>query len=113
MKKHDDDKYLFEESPSEKHKVNVFNAVALELEKNKKASTASVSWMARFSPAFGALALAAVIFYQATQQNTFDDNSNAVLELAALSPDELEIIEDLDFIEAIEDLSPEELEEIM
>jgi len=111
MKKDND--YIFEEPLSKKHKNDVFNAVALELERNKKSSVASASWMTRFAPAFGALALAAVIFYQATQQNTFDDNSNAILELAALSPDELEIIEDLDFIEAIEELSPEELEEIM
>ncbi len=107
-----ENKFIFEESPSKKHKADVFAAVAAELEANKKQSFQG-SWLTKVAPAFGALALAAVVFYQATRQHVFDHNTNAVLELAALSPDELEIIEDLDFIEAIEELSPEELEEIM
>jgi hypothetical protein len=55
-------------------------------------------------------------FINPVQKNTDLDiamSENLLMELASLSPEEIEIVDDLELIEALDDLSPEELEEIL
>ena len=66
-----------------------------------------------------ALAFSAVLYFQVINPVHKSVNfeaalsDNLLLELATLSPEEVEIVEDLDFIEALDKLSPEELEEVL
>ena len=111
------DSFNFEETVSKQHKKNVMNAVQSELAINKQQSSKSFSklWLS------GTLALAfsAVFYFQflnPVQKSTDLDmamSENLLMELASLSPEEVEIVEDLDFIEALDSLSPDELEEIL
>ena len=111
------DKFSFEEPVSKDHKQNVLNAVQVELELNKKSGSKS------FAKSWWSLPLAvtfsAVVYFQFVSpvNKTLDFETamseNLIMELAALSPDEVEIVEDLEFMEALDKLSPEELEEVL
>ncbi|MGH1468059.1 MAG: hypothetical protein ACRBBP_04145 [Bdellovibrionales bacterium] len=106
----------FIEEPSKKHRDNVFKAVEAELLLNKKQTKSfGLYWLS------GALTcvIAVVVYFQAlnpVQKHTDLEAAlanNLLMELAALSPDEVEIVDDLEFMDALDSLSPEELEEIM
>ncbi len=106
----------FVETPSEQHSKNVFAAVEAELAFNRHSRrNFSTYW---FSGALSCL-LGALLYFQfinPVQKSTNLEaalSENLIMELAALSPDEVEIVEDLDFMEALDELSPEELEEIL
>lgn len=108
-------KYFIEE-PSKKHRGNVFKAAEAELLLNKKQTHGfGVYW---FSGALTCM-IAAVVYFQVlnpVQKHTDLEaalSNNLLMELAALSPDEVEIVDDLEFMEALDSLSPEELKEIM
>ena len=109
-------KDLFQEKPSKEHKNQVFNAVKGELLENKKRhKKSSFSFLA--NPAsYGFVAFFGLFLYFQyfnplyTPSGQMD--SNLIMELAALSPQEREVVEDLDFIEALDKLSDDELKEI-
>lgn len=114
MKDHLDNE--FHEVPSKKHKDAVFKAVQSELKKNKKAhSPPALSWLSWQSAglaAFASLFLYFQFINPIYQPNKFALDSNLVTELASLSPQEREVVEELDFIEALDQLSDEDLKEI-
>ena len=111
------DRFSFEEPVSKTHRQNVLNAVQAELEINRKSSTVgfSKSWLSL--PL--AVAFSAVVYFQfvnpVNKTSDFETamSENLLMELAALSPEEVEIVDDLEFIEALDSLSPEELEEVL
>jgi len=105
----------FHEVPSQKHKNAVFNAVQVELQKNKKAHSPALSWFSWQSAGlagFASLFLYFQFINPVYQPNKFALDSNLVTELASLSPQEREVVEELDFIEALDQLSDEDLKEI-
>lgn len=107
-----EEKYLFEEAPSKEHRAQIFNAVQKELELNKSKSKASswAPWSIGLSFVF--VGFIYFQFLSPVHQNTTDLEQNLIMELAALSPDEIEIIEDLDFIEALDEMSDKDIREI-
>lgn len=106
----------FHEQPSQKHKDAVFKAVQSELKKNKEAhATSTLSWLSWQSAGFAAFASLFLYFQFINpiyKPNKFALDSNLVTELASLSPQEREVVEELDFIEALDQLSDEDLKEI-
>lgn len=105
----------FHETPSKKHKEDVFNAVRSELKKNKEAHSPALSWLSWQSAglaAFASLFLYFQFINPIYRPNEFALDSNLVTELASLSPQEREVVEELDFIEALDQLSDKELKEI-
>jgi hypothetical protein len=105
----------FHEVPSKKHKEAVFKAVQSELIKNKKASEPALPWLSWQSAglaAFASLFLYFQFINPIYKPNEFALDSNLVTELASLSPQEREVVEELDFIEALDQLSEEDLKEI-
>jgi len=110
-------RFSFEEPVSKAHRDKVLNAVQGELNFNKryKSSSFSKSWLSL--PL--AIAFSAVVYFQflnpVTKATNFETamSENLLMELAALSPEEVEIVKDLEFMDALDKLSPEELEEIM
>lgn len=108
-------KDLFLNEPlSKEFKERVFNSVSSELEANKKYSKSThFKFGQLFAPALGCLALAGIIFYKVYFGLGVPHQSNSIMDLAALTPEEIQVIDDLDFIEALDELSPEELEELL
>ena len=105
----------FHEAPTKKHKEDVFKAVKVELKNNKKAYSPAISWLSWQSAGlagFASLFLYFQFINPVYQPNKFALDSNLVTELASLSPQEREIVEELDFIEALDQLSDEDLKEI-
>lgn len=107
---------LFHEKPSKEHKNQVFNAVKGELlENQKRHKKPSFSFIT--NPAsYGFVAIFGLFlyfqFYNPLYTPSGQMDSNLIMELASLSPQELEVVEDLDFVEALDKLSDEELKEI-
>lgn len=109
--------FSFEEPVSKNHRESVLNAVQSELVLNRKskASHFSKSW---FSIPL-AIAFSALVYFQfvnpINKTSDFETamSENLLMELAALSPDEVALVEDLEFMEALDKLSPEELEEVL
>jgi len=109
--------FSFEEPVSKTHKSNVLRAAQVELDLNKKSSVGFFAkpWLSLTCAA----AFAAVVYFQvvAPVNKTSDFETamseNLLMELAALSPEEVQVVEDLEFIEALDKLSPEELEEVL
>lgn len=117
MKDKDNSSFNFVETPSPEHKKNVFKAVEAELQYNKSRSKNALGalW---FSGALSCLVAAVVYFQFINPVETSTDlevalSENLFMELASLSPDEVEIVEDLELMDALDSLSPEELREIM
>lgn len=116
-KKTKNNQFSFEEPVSKTHRDNVLNAVQAELELNRKSNSAgfSKSWLSL--PL--AVAFSAVVYFQfvnpVNKSSDFETamSQNLLMELAALSPEEIAIVEDLEFMDALDKLSPEELEEVM
>lgn len=108
--------FSFIEKPSAKHTADVFKAVESELALNKTSTKSFGAYW--FSGALSCL-LGAILYFQFINPvNEITDleaalSTNLLMELAALSPDEVEIVDDLELMEALDDLSPEELEEIL
>jgi hypothetical protein len=112
-----ENRFSFEEPVSKTHRQNVLNAVQAELDMNKKSSAPSFSKSWLSLPL--AVAFSAVVYFQfvnpINKSSDFETamTENLLMELAALSPEEVEIVEDLEFMEALDQLSPEELEEVL
>jgi hypothetical protein len=110
-------KFSFEEPVSKAHKDSVLNAVQAELAINRKSKTSSFSKSWLSLPL--AVAFSAVVYFQFVNPvNKSTDletamSENLLMELAALSPEEIAIVEDLEFMDALDKLSPEELEEVL
>jgi len=106
----------FHEKPSKKHKDAVFRAVQEELLNNKKASESSalgwLSWQSAGLAAFASLFMYFQFINPIYTPNELSLDSNLITELATLSPREREIVDELDFIEALDKLSEEDLQEI-
>lgn len=109
--------FNFVEKPSAAHIKNVFKAVEAELHFNKSRAQKPMGalW---FSGALSCLVVAVIYFQFINPVQTSTDldvalSENLLMELAALSPDEVEMVDDLEFMDALDSLSPEELREIM
>lgn len=107
----------FEEKVSPEYKTKVLRAVQTDLTYNKHRAGSPLGRLVLGG--FGTAFLATLIYFQflnpVKQSSSLDValNENLVMELAQLSPEEVEIVGDLDFMDALDKLSPEELEEIM
>jgi len=111
------DGFSFEEPVSKNHRDSVLNAVQVELELNKKSQSSGFSkswWSLPLAVAFSA-----VVYFQfinpVNKSTDFETamSENLLMELAALSPEEVAIVEDLELMDALDKLSPEELEEVL
>lgn len=106
----------FEENVTKAYKDKVFAAVKPELQKNK-AHSPSPYWL--WTGSIGTLLVAFFIYFQVlnpVQKHSDLEaalSDNLMMEIAALSAEEVEIVEDLEFMKALDQLSEEELQEIM
>lgn len=107
---------LFKENPSEEHKNQVLKAVKVELLENKKRYKKSSFSFITNPASFGFVAFLGLFmyfqFFNPLYTPSDQIDSNLIMELAALSPQEREVVENLDFIEALDKLSEDELKEI-
>ena len=97
---------LFEEKPSEEHKDQVLRAVRSELNENKRLSKKRTFSFITSPASYGFVAFFGLFLYFQyfnplyTPSGQMD--SNLIIELAALSPLEREVVEDLDFLECLD-----------
>jgi|GEM_PF-3861581 len=102
----------FYETPTDSHKKAVMNAVRSELQKNKDSVPsryALFSWQTAAVTAFASL----FVYFQLNKPLQIDEmNSNLITELASLKPLEREVIEELEFVEFLDQMSEQEIKEI-